>query len=356
MKSKGLFSVAAVFIAMALLAGCGKTAATNTASTANTAGVSTTGGSDSTSATVATGEKKLKKITVAYAGGTCEAPAFVAYHNGIFKEEGLDVNFVQMGFEDLKSGLASGKVSGTVGNFAWFKPIEQGLQIKITGGLHAGCINAVAPPDSGIASIADLKGKTIGVDAIGGGPMIILSIELKKKGIDPKTDVQWKAYPPAQLEAAIDKKEIQAFIVWDPFGADLVKNKKYVQLLGNGSDEPYKSGYCCYSVVSNKLVENDPEAAAAFTRAVLRAAEWVGLHTREAAQLEVDQKYVAISVDEDEEFIKQYVWKPGVKDAAKDVKFFIEQTKDQGILDPSTDVNELFKNAFYYAIPDYNGK
>jgi NitT/TauT family transport system substrate-binding protein len=97
------------------------------------------------------------------------APTFVAFQKGFFKAEGLDVELVQMAFDQLKQGLTTGKVDAAQANFAWFKPIEQGMNIKLVAGIHTGCIKAVTPSDSGIKTIADLKGKTIGVDAIGAG-------------------------------------------------------------------------------------------------------------------------------------------------------------------------------------------
>lgn len=299
---------------------------------------------------------KFKKVTVSYAGGTCEAPEYVAYHKGFFKEEGLEVDFVKADFNELKTGIASGKIDASVGNFSWFKAIEQGLKVKLTAGLHAGCIQAVAPESSGIKALKDLKGKTIGVDAIGGGPHIILSIELKKLGIDPKTDVQWKAFPPPQLETAAGKKDIDAFIVWDPFGEKALKEKKYVKLLNIGHDEPYKSGYCCYVVVSDKLVKEDLETAAAYTRAVLKADEWIATNQKETAQLEIDNKYVSADVNEIEKLLKDYVWKPSVKKAKENIKFFITEQKKQGILEASTDENQLFEKIFAEVIPDYKGE
>jgi NitT/TauT family transport system substrate-binding protein len=300
--------------------------------------------------------KELTKLTVSYAGGTCEAPVYVAYHKGFFKDEGLDVSLIKADFEQLKTGLAVGKIDASVGNFAWFKPVEQGLKVKLTGGIHAGCISLVAPPNSGIKDIKGLKGKTIGVDAIGGGPQIILSIELKKQGIDPKKDVQWKAFPPPQLTTAVDKKEIDAFIVWDPFSTEAVKKKNYVSLLDIAADEPYKSGFCCYVTVSDRLLEEDPDAAASYTRAILKAADWVGKNPEKTSRLELDNKYVSANLNENTERIKAYVWKPGVNTAADNIKFFIHEQKLQGILDPSTDENALFDRIFAKVIPDFDGR
>ncbi|HEX9059785.1 MAG TPA: ABC transporter substrate-binding protein [Clostridia bacterium] len=297
----------------------------------------------------------LKKLTVSYAGGTCEAPEYVAYHKGFFKEEGLQIDFVKADFDQLKTGIATGKIDASVGNFSWFKPIEQGLKVKLTAGIHAGCIQAVAPQSSGIKTLKDLKGKTIGVDAIGGGPMIILSSELYKLGINPKTDVQWKVFPPPQLETAVEKKEIDAFIVWDPFGGKAIKEKNYTRLLNISSDEPYKSGYCCYVVVSEKLAKDDPKTAAAYTRAVLKAAEWVGNNIDETSKIEVDNKYVAADLKQNTELLSSYVWKPGVKNAEENIKYFITEQKKQGILDSSTDEKQLFDRIFAKVLTDYNG-
>ncbi|OXS61816.1 hypothetical protein B1A99_04200 [Cohnella sp. CIP 111063] len=342
-KSKWILSAVAVTMAIAVLNGCGKN--DNEASPAAVSPSSSNAGS---------GDKSLKKVTFAYAGGTCEAPIYTAIEKGFFKEEGLDVELVQMDFETLKSGISSGKVDGTVGNFAWFKPIEQGLDVKVTGGLHAGCIQLVAPKGKGISTLQDLKGKKIGVDVIGGGPQITLSIALKQNGIEP-TDIDWRAYPSQQLSTAADKGDIDAFIVWDPAAQQALDTGNFVRLLSNGHDEPFKSGYCCYSVVSGAVTKKDPEKAAAITRALLKSAEWVGNNAAETAQIETDKKYVPADAATNEKLLKSYHWKPGVINAKKNAEFFIKEQKAQGILDASTDEKELLDRLFFEAIPDYNG-
>ncbi|MEK4380581.1 ABC transporter substrate-binding protein [Aeribacillus sp. FSL K6-2848] len=302
------------------------------------------------------GDKKIKKITLAHAGTSpCEAPIFSAETKGFFEKEGLDVELVKMDFETLKNGIASGKVDATVGNFAWFKPIEQGLDVKLTGGLHAGCIQAATLKSSGIKEIKDLKGKRIGIDLIGGGPQITLTIQLKKAGIDPKKDVEWKVYPGPQLATAAEKVEIDAFITWDPAAQKALDTGKFHRLLSNAHDEPFKSGYCCYSVISGRLAKADPETAAALTRALLKAADWVGHNTGEAGHIVADAKHVPVDAQEAGKLIGGYHWKPGVLTAEESVKFFIKEQKEQGILEPTTDEKELFERMFFKAIPDYNG-
>jgi NitT/TauT family transport system substrate-binding protein len=295
---------------------------------------------------------KLKKYFVGYSGGTCEAPSFVAYHKGFFKAEGLDVDFQLYGFDALKTGLSTGKIDGTVGNFGWFKLIEQGFGIKLTGGLHAGCISLVAPKNSGIKTLKDLKGKTIGVDEIGQGPQIDLSIALRGVGLDPKTDVNWKAFPPPQLLEAAKKKQVDAYVVWDPFASDAISKEGYVELFNIAKDEPFKSGYCCYATVSAASLKRDPAAAAAYTRAILKAAKWVGEHPEETAQIEVSNKYVDDTVEHTTALIKSYYWRPSIDRAADSAKFFIKEQKKDGILEATTDEKKLFDKLFAYIVKD----
>jgi NitT/TauT family transport system substrate-binding protein len=298
----------------------------------------------------------LKKTVISYAGGTCEAPTFVALHKGFFEEEGLDVELVQTGFEQLKLGLDSGEIDAAQSNFAWFKPIEQGLNIKLTAGIHTGCIKAVTPPDSGIETIADLKGKAVGVDAIGGGPQIALSAKLRELGIDPVTEVEWKAYPGPQLEEAINKGEIVAYMTWDPFPTQAHDHNGYNVLLDIGADDPFKDNYCCFVGVSAKVVEEDPDKAAAITRAFLKASEWVAANPEEAAQIAVDNGYIGGDVELNTQLLASYNWEPSIGQAKENIRYYITEQKAQGILEAGTSEEELYNRVFAEVIPDYNGK
>lgn len=287
-----------------------------------------------------------KKVTIAYAGGTCEAPVFAAYHKGFFEEEGLEVELVQAGFDELKQGLATGKIDAAMANIAWFKPIEQGMDLKLTAGIHTGCIKAVVPGDSDINSFADLKGKTVGVDAIGGGPQIALSAKLREEGVDPNTEVNWVAYSGNLLDEAIKKGEIQAYMTWDPFPTKAHDNDGYRYLLDIGADDPFKDKYCCFVGVSAKLIESDTETAGKITKALMKSSEWVQQNPVEAAKISLDNNYVGGDVDLNSQLLSEYNWTPSVEGAKENIKWYIHELKDQGILESSTDENALFNATF----------
>src|SRR3984957_19337457 len=113
------------------------------------------------------------KIRVGYIGLTCEAPIYTAVEKGFFKEENLDVTLVKCDWANYKDVLALGGFDVTHHLIMYFlKPIEQGLDVKFTGGIHRGCLRVQASAHGNIRSIEDLRGKRIGVPGMGTPPFI----------------------------------------------------------------------------------------------------------------------------------------------------------------------------------------
>src|SRR5947207_13176443 len=78
------------------------------------------------------------KIRVGYIGLTCEAPIYTAVEKGFFKEEGLDVELVKCEWANYKDVLALGGFDVTHHLVMYFlKPVEQGLDVKFTGGIRS---------------------------------------------------------------------------------------------------------------------------------------------------------------------------------------------------------------------------
>src|SRR3954453_3256984 len=120
-----------------------------------------------TSKQAESGKGGLTKIRVGYIGLNCEAPIFTAVEKGFFKDEGLDVELVQCQWANYKDALALGRFDVTHHLVMYFlKPIEQGLDVKFTGGIHRGCLRVQASVNSSIQSMKDLKGKVVGVPGL----------------------------------------------------------------------------------------------------------------------------------------------------------------------------------------------
>ncbi len=289
---------------------------------------------------------EAKKVKIAYYGGTCEAPTYIAYEKGIFKQKGLDVELVKVNFETLKEGMATGKIDAVQVSSGELKPIEQGLDIKITDGVHTGCIQTVVPINSTIKSVKDLKGKTIGVEAIGGVPMTLLSIELGKNGINPKTGVTWKAFPAPQLTQALEKGEIDVFSTWDPFGQIALNNKKVRLIFSNTHTAPYKENYCCFIGINGKLIAEKPNVAKAITEALREASLWVEQNPGEAARISIDKKYTSGELVTSSQLLDDYKFEPNPSKAKESLRFYLRNLKEQQILEKSTEPDRLLEKTF----------
>jgi len=287
------------------------------------------------------------KIRVGYIGITCEAPIFTAVEKGFFKEEGLDVSLVKCEWANYKDILALGGFDITHHLVMYFlKPIEQGLDVKFTGGIHRGCLRIQAPVNGKINSIADLRGKRIGVPGMGTPPFIFANRVLGANGIDPSKEITWRVFPAGELGLALDKGEIDAVADSEPIGSLLVAEGKVKNVADQAKDAPYKDEYCCAVIVNGKFLAANPKAAAAATRVLLKAAKWVETNPAAAARLSVEKGYLASNPELNTVAISHLRYIPSVSGAEMAVNSAAAEMKRAGMLSPTTDVSELAKRAF----------
>src|SRR5580704_298170 len=221
----------------------------------------------------ATSSTGLTKIRVGYIGLTCEAPIYTAVEKGFFKAEGLDPVLVKCDWSNYKDVMALGGFDVTHHLIMYFlKPIEQGLDVKFTAGIHRGCLRVQAPVNGKIHSIEDLRGKRIGVPGMGTPPFIFANRVLSAHGIDPSKEITWVVYPSGELGLALDKGDVDAVADSEPIGTMLVAAGKVKNVASLADDSPYKDEFCCEVVINGKFLAANPKAATAATRALLKAA------------------------------------------------------------------------------------
>jgi NitT/TauT family transport system substrate-binding protein len=289
------------------------------------------------------------KVRVGYIGLTCEAPIFTAVEKGFFKEEGLDVSLVKCQWANYKDVLALGGYDVTHHLVMYFlKPIEQGLDVKFTGGIHRGCLRVQAGVKGNIRTIQDLRGKRIGVPGMGTPPFIFANRVLGANGIDPGKEITWLVFPAGELGLALDKGEVDAVADSEPIGSLLLTQGKVRNIADQAADEPYSKEYCCAVLVNGKFLARNPKASAAATRALLKAAKWVEANPAAAAKLSVEGKYLASTVDMNKVAISHLRYVPSVSGAEVAVKLASAEMKIAGMLAPSTDVEALAKRAFVH--------
>lgn len=222
------------------------------------------------------------------ASAICLAPVFVAKDHGIFEKYGLDVEIVNFGAstEALLEAIATGKAEGGVGMaLRWLKALEQGFDVKVTAGTHGGCSRLVTTAETGITELSQLRGKTIGVTDLAAPGKNFFSILLHKAGINPETEVTWKAFSADVLEIAADRGEIDAIADGDPKAFFWLRDQpeKYIQIASN-LDHGFENRVCCIAGLGGELVRERPETAQALTRALLEAQDWTVAKPEDAAR------------------------------------------------------------------------
>jgi NitT/TauT family transport system substrate-binding protein len=231
---------------------------------------------------------------IGFSGSACGSPVSIAALKGFYDEEGVKINLVSGNtFEADRNALAAGKMPVINGDFQFFPAVYNGIDVKLIGGLHEGCIKILAPIESDILTVADLKGKRIGVDEIGGTPMSVASVAVGAIGIDPRTEVEWIPYPSDQEIQSLEKGEVDVIAVWDPFATIAERTGKYRTLVDIAKDPLFAGRNCCFIFASGKLVKENPGAVAAVLRALNKAVEYEGAYPAEAAALLVQEKKVA---------------------------------------------------------------
>jgi NitT/TauT family transport system substrate-binding protein len=224
---------------------------------------------------VARAEGEAKPFRIAWnTGAVCSAPVGYAIEKGIFAKHGIAAETLTFAgsTEQLLEALATGKAEGAVGMaLRWFKPLEQGFDVKLIAGTHGGCLRLLGWKPAGIERLEDLKGKVVAVADQSSPAKSFISLRLALIGIDPAREVDWRVYPGNLLGLAVEKGEAQALAHWDPDTHFYLKDERYVQIATN-LDGEFANRTCCVFAVPGKLYREDKATVRAAATALLEAA------------------------------------------------------------------------------------
>jgi NitT/TauT family transport system substrate-binding protein len=143
----------------------------------------------------------------------CVAPQDIAEE--LLRAEGFtDIHYVPTGNNALES-VARGDTDFAV-NFATvlIAGLEQGIPISVLGPVHVGCFEVFG--NNRVHAIADLKGKSVGVESLGSPTHLFLSVIAANVGIEPSKDINWVTSGSVRpMQLFIDGK-IDAFLGLPP--------------------------------------------------------------------------------------------------------------------------------------------
>ncbi len=293
----------------------------------------------------------------------CLAPVHIAIINGYFDEEfnaiGQKYEIVTSNIDTVTEQITSRNINAGYGlTGTLMQPISNGLPIAFVTGLHRGCTKFYSKNGSGINSLEDLKGKTIGVASLSDSAPIQLKRKLYSLGFTVNgkdADIQFATYGMTDLPIALDNGAVDAIGIHDPVAYNAEKNYDFIKLLDIGEDEVFSQEYCCQAYVSQELIDNNPEGAAAYTRAIQKAAAFVDAFPDKTAELQVENGYMPTESDEDTkaygEILSRLNYEPSVSLGRETFKASFEDLQKTGDLDPNLKIDEFTAKVY----PDLEG-
>lgn len=305
----------------------------------------------------ACGQKPVTKaedfvLKIGYSGSLCEAPVHMAVEKGFFAEEGLKVDLIKLAPGTTFEAITAGKIDAAFGLLAsLMQPLSNGLPIKVTTGLHTGCDKVLIPADTGIKTLADLKGKRIGVPSMTSSPIIFAKRALADAGVgvgEKNMEVEFVVFTASDLPIALKNGSVDALAMNDPTAAVAQKEFSLITLVDSAVTEPYNKQYCCSAYVHDNIAKDHPEIAAKYTRAMQKASAWIQKNQDEAAKIQVEKKWVAGDAVFNASVLKTYNYIPSVKGAYDAFGITAKQLQKVGMLNESVNVEALHKNSFVF--------
>jgi NitT/TauT family transport system substrate-binding protein len=228
-----------------------------------------------------------KKVTIAVGGKNLlyYLPLTVAEQKGFFKDEGLDVEIVDFagGARALQAvvGGSADVVSGAFEHNINMQAKGQPMRAFVLQGRAPQIVLAVSNKTMpNYKSVADLKGKKIGVTAPGSSTNIMANFVLAKNGLKP-ADVSFVGVGASQgAVAALRSGQIDAISNLDPVMTILARSND-IKIVSDTRDVAEADkvfggpmpAATLYAPVA--FIDKNPNTVQALTNAIVRANKWI---------------------------------------------------------------------------------
>src|SRR6266705_3387529 len=209
------------------------------------------------------------KVGIGISGWTGFAPLTLANQAGIFKKNGLDVTIKKIPQKDRHLAIASGDVQCAATTVETWN--ANGVATKQIFQLDKSYGADGMATRNDVASIKDLKGKTIAASAPGTAPYFTLAWMLKKNGLSVK-DVTVVNLEPAAAAQAFVAGQNDAAMTYEPYLSTVRAAPDKGKIIATTLDYPMvMDTFGC----TPKFLTENPKAAQALTASYFEALEMI---------------------------------------------------------------------------------
>jgi NitT/TauT family transport system substrate-binding protein len=229
-------------------------------------------------------------VRLAKSPATCFAPQYLV--SDLLSAEGFtNVVYVQADAGVKRaSALANGDLDFSMSfSGPLILQVDRGLRVTLLAGIHVGCYELFAKED--IRSIADLKGRTVGIQGLETSQHVFLSAMATLVGLNPAKDIEWvtsESVKPIELFA---EGKIDAFLGFPPEPQRLRSQNVGHVILNTAQDRPWSQYFCCMLAGNREFVRKNPIATKRVVRAMLRATDLCVSEPALVAQRVVDKGF-----------------------------------------------------------------
>jgi NitT/TauT family transport system substrate-binding protein len=172
----------------------------------------------------------------------------------------------------LREAIASGRIDFAV-HFSGplVLALDRGTKVTMLAGIHVGCFELFAK--DGINSIADLKGRSVGISALESSPHVFVSAMAALVGLDPDKDINWvTSAEPKPIDLFLDGK-VDAFLGFPPEPQRLRAQGVSHVIINSAQDRPWSQYFCCMLAGNPEFARAKTIAAKRVVRAMLQATD-----------------------------------------------------------------------------------
>jgi taurine transport system substrate-binding protein len=225
----------------------------------------------------------LKKVPMATGIDALFAPFVVAAERKIFEKYDLETSFKP--FDDgnvaLDALLTGSSDIGATTELGGLSRWDKGGKLYVTSYSSTSRQQIGAAARGEIKKPQDLIGRTVGYPRATGGHLYFMNY-VRKYNL-PLDKIKVKTLQAPEMVAALERRDIDAFFLWEPW---LAKASELVEgahvLARSGDDDVYV--LTSYNYYSQGLIDDHPRAVAA-TKALVEATDFCATNLDEAARL-----------------------------------------------------------------------
>jgi NitT/TauT family transport system substrate-binding protein len=167
--------------------------------------------------------------------------------------------------------------------------LDRGLGVTLLAGIHVGCFELFAK--EGVRSVADLKGRTVGISAFETPHHVFLSAMATLVGLNPAKDIEWVTSAKVKPIELFAEDKIDAFLGFPPEPQRLRAQNISRVIVNSARDRPWSQYFCCMLAGNREFVRKNPIATKRVVRAMLRATDLCVSEPALVAQRLVDRGF-----------------------------------------------------------------